>query len=140
MPDQLFLLFLLVVFLPCCWLLSEFQNRRWVRILLGVASLSLSFFIATVIGFLQQLNYNSSYGFASAKLLDSTISELEANRADRLLPALRTLRKEFQPTYENRAQYDQLIDKFADQLATNHNAGEVNSSGKPHEDQASPPP
>lgn len=116
MEPQAYLFLFLIVVAPVAWLISEFQQRAWLRIFLGVLSISMSFLLASLIGMLQHLNYNSSYGTASARLLDTTIAELETGRPDRLLQALRQLRGEFSPTYENRANYDQLVDRFAGQL------------------------
>jgi len=111
---------LLAIALPVAWLASEFQSRRWLRIVLGLLSLSLSVSIALAVGVLQELNYNSWYGIASAKLLDTTIAEIESGREDQLLTSLRKLRGEFYPTYENRANYDKLVDEFAKQVVLTH--------------------
>jgi hypothetical protein len=43
-------------------------------------------------------------------VIDTTVSELERGDTQRLLRELKTLQEQFQPTYENRASYDQLVD------------------------------
>jgi hypothetical protein len=116
MPPQLLVLFVLAVGLPLGWLASEFQPRRWLRILLGILALTMSVFLALGFSLLERFNYNAWYGAASATLIDTTIAEIEDGRTDQLLPALRHLRGEFYPTYMNRAHYDQLVNQFAEQI------------------------
>ncbi len=118
MPPQVIIVFVLAIGLPIAWFVSEYQQRRWLRIVLGILSLTMSVFLAFAFNVMQRFQYNSDYGFASAKLMDTTIAELEANRTEKLLPALRDLRSRFYPTYENRAYYDQLVDEFVAQFNT----------------------
>jgi hypothetical protein len=98
----------LVISMPCFWLASEFRERRWVRIGLGVASLTMSFGVAFLAGYLERFQSNSWFGTVTKELVDSTIRELEAGNEDRVLAALRGLREKYVPTYENRAGYDEL--------------------------------
>ena len=56
------------------------------------------------------------YGTASASLIDTIIAEIEEGHTNELLPALRHLRSEFYPTYENRAYYDHLVEQFVKQV------------------------
>jgi hypothetical protein len=116
MPPQLLVLFVLAVGLPLGWLASEFQPRRWLRILLGILALTMSVFLALGFSLLERFNYNAWYGAASATLIGTTIAEIEDGRTDQLLPALRLLRREFDPTYINRAHYDQLVNQFAKEI------------------------
>lgn len=113
---QISVIFALAAVLMVAWLLSEFQPRRWPRILLGSLSLAMCVFLALGLRVLERFNYNAWYGTASAELIDTTISEFEGGRTDRLVPALRELRGEFYPTYENRAHYDQLVEQFVRQV------------------------
>jgi hypothetical protein len=107
-----------LVVLPVAWLISEFQRRVWIRLTLGVLSLALSFFVAWVVGELSHFQYNSSYGFASSQLIDAVIANIEAGNEEGLLRELRQLKTDYKPTYENRANYDELVERFAERLKT----------------------
>lgn len=50
MAPQLLLILVVVIALPIAWLRSEFQERRSLRVALGVAALICSFGIAYVVG------------------------------------------------------------------------------------------
>ena len=65
--------------------------------------------VAYIVGILSQLNYNSWYGEASKDLIDTIVLQLEAGNEARVESSLRKLSEEFQPTYENRANYDDLV-------------------------------
>jgi hypothetical protein len=98
------------------WVASEFQGRRWLRLLLGISTLMLvgGAFLAASIG--ERFNYNSWYGEASGKLIAATVAGIEEGRTDEVLAELKRLRGQFQPTYENRASYDRLVEEYADRL------------------------
>jgi hypothetical protein len=104
------LILVLTITLPIVWLAAEFQERRWVRIVAGIAAISTSLLVATGIGSLEHLSE------ASKNLIDTTIDELERGETERLLEELKLLQSQFQPTYENRARYDQLIKEFMSRL------------------------
>ena len=123
----LVLVLILLVVLPVAWLASEFQSRRWLRILLGISSLSLSFFVAWVVGMLSNLQYNADYGHSSAQLIDTVIANLDSDHTDQLLLELKSLRNAFHPTYENRANYNELVADFVQRL-------ESHKTGKPPSD------
>jgi hypothetical protein len=110
------LILVLTITLPIVWLAAEFQERRWVRIVAGIAAISTSLLVATGIGSLEHLSANAWYGEASKNLIDTTIDELERGETERLLEELKLLQSQFQPTYENRARYDQLIKEFMSRL------------------------
>lgn len=119
MPPQLILVCLVTIGLPIARLVSEFQPRRWLRIVLGLLSLSVCLLVAiTTTTLYHTFNYNAWYGTASAKLLETIIAEMESGHTERLLPALKDLRSNFYPTYENRANYDGLVDQFAVRIET----------------------
>ena len=82
----------------------------------GVSSLALSFLVAWIVGMLSHFDYNASYGFASSQLIDTVIVNLEAGNKDDLLRELRQLKADYQPTYENRANYDELVERFVERL------------------------
>ena len=102
----------LTLVLPVAWLLSEFQDRRKIRIATGVAALAVSYLVAAAIGSLQFFNANAWYGGASKDLIDTTIEQIEHGDTERLLQELKSLQSQYHPTYENRARYDKLIADF----------------------------
>jgi hypothetical protein len=107
----------LIVTLPIAWLLSEFQPRRWLRILLGCLALTMAFGVAWVVGSLEQLNSNIWYGAASKDLVENTIRAIEKGDADKVVDELRVLSNSFEPTYENRANYDKLVENYVRALS-----------------------
>lgn len=113
------LILVLTVALPIAWLASEFQERRWLRIVAGCVALAMSFLVAAGVGALEHLNANAWYGHASKKLIDTSIEALERGDSARLLLELKTLQEKFHPTYENRARYDHLIEEFVARVGEN---------------------
>jgi len=109
MSDFGVVILLLVIVMPLAWFASEFQNRRWVRLVLGSVAILLSFGVASLVGTLERLNANSWFGEATKNLVDETIEQLEAGNQDQVLSALRRLQANYSPTYENRARYDELV-------------------------------
>jgi len=65
--------------------------------------------VAYLVGHLSHLNYNAWYGDASKDLVDTTITEIEDGNIERVMKVLRRLNLDYQPTYENRANYDELV-------------------------------
>jgi hypothetical protein len=72
--------------------------------------------MAFLAGSLERFNSNAWYGFASKKLIDATITELEAGNKDRVLQSLKVLQNKYSPTYENRARYDELVEEAVAQM------------------------
>lgn len=103
------LIAVLAIGLPVAWVVSEFRGRLWIRLILGTISILLSFGIAVLVGSLERLQSNTWFGTVSEGLIDATIDELEAGNQDGVLRELKTLRREYSPTYENRAGYDVLV-------------------------------
>ena len=110
------LILLLTIVLPIAWLASEFQDHRWIRVTAGCAALAMSSLVAVGVGSLEHLNANAWYGGASKNLIDTTVEEIERGDTERLLKELKILQEQFQPTYENRARYDKLIEEFMSRL------------------------
>src|SRR4051794_13826009 len=108
---------LLTIAMPMFWLGTEFQDRRWIRISAGCAALALSFLVAAGVGSLEFMNANSWYGAASKDLIDATVERIERGDTDLLLKELKILQEQFQPTYQNHARYDKLIEEFKLHLA-----------------------
>jgi len=78
----------------------------------GTAAIAMSFGVAWITASFERWNSNIWYGAASKDLVENTIVELEKGNADRVLAELRVLRTNLNPTYENRADYDQLVAKY----------------------------
>ena len=75
----------LCVALPIAWLASEFQPRRWIRIALGLCAIGMFYAVAFAVGTFEHWNVNSCYGFASKELIDTTVLELEAGNAEKVI-------------------------------------------------------
>ena len=125
------LLIVLLIVVPIGWLISEFQTRVWLRITLGIVALGMSYFVAFVVGSLTQLNYNAWYGSASGDLIDTVTANVEAGNVEVLLRELRRLKNEYHPTYENRANYDKLVNEFVDRMAAASHEGTARDGAKP---------
>ena len=102
---------LLTIVLPFAWLASEFQSRRWLRVILGATAILLSFGVAFLVGSFVRLNYNAWYGGATKTLIDTTIIELQAGNTANVLSSLKRLQAKYEPTYENRGHYDELVNE-----------------------------
>lgn len=107
------MMLLLVVALPVAWFLSEFQSRRWLRIVLGVTAILMSFGVAAMVGWMERFSANAWYGQASKQLVESVLLEVEQDNIQGLARELKWLADRFQPTYENRAHYAELVEEFA---------------------------
>jgi hypothetical protein len=111
------LILLLMAALVVGWFASEFQDRRWLRLLLGGSALMLvggGTFLATFL--VEHFNANASYDLASGDLIDATVLGVEEGRTDEVLAELKRLRGRFHPTYENRAGYDRLVEEYVARL------------------------
>lgn len=115
------LVLFLAVALPLVWFLSEFQERRWIRIASGCSAIAMSIFVAYGVGSLEELRANAWYGDASKNLVDSTIEELENGDTEKVIEGLKILQEKFEPTYENRARYDELIKEYLKSLGQEWN-------------------
>jgi hypothetical protein len=128
------LIFLIAILLPICWLVSEFRSNRALRITLGLACVAFSFVIAWFVGSLQLFSANAWFGEATRSLVDTTITELDRGHTDQVLSALKNLRSQYHPNYENRARYDELVNQAVQRMTqsppptTTEPAG--NDSGK----------
>jgi hypothetical protein len=71
-------------------------------------------FLATFL--VERFSGNAWYGSASGDLIDATVSGVEEGRADEVVAELKRLRGRFQPTYENRAGYDRLVEEYVARL------------------------
>lgn len=117
---QAFIVLLIVIALPIAWLTAEFGKRRPLRIALGLAAIASAMGVAYLVGHLSRLNYNAWYGSASKDLIDTTVTQIEDGNIDRVMTVLRRLNLDYQPTYENRAHYDELVNEAVSQMKGNH--------------------
>ncbi len=120
MAPQAIVVLLIVIALPIGWLASEFGKRRYLRIILGTASIASAIGVAFIDGSLARLSYNAWYGHASKDLVDTMITQIEDGNLDRVMKVLRRLNLDYQPTYENRAHYDELVNEAVMQMKAEH--------------------
>ena len=118
-----FLVLLLVIAVPLAWLASEFQDRRWLRVILGSLGILQCVGVAFLVGSLDRFNSNAWFGGASKKLIDTTIAELERGNNDRVLQSLKKLQQKYSPTYENRARYDHLVEETVAEMQSSAGKG-----------------
>ena len=116
-----FFLLAVIVALPIAWLISEFRGGRAFRILLGVLALGIGMFCTwAASSVLTKFNYNAWYGGATDDLISTSLQQIEDGHLDRVLKVWRGLDQQYQPTYENRARYRELVEE-----ATRHMRGET---------------
>ena len=96
-----------------CWLALS-SDRQWLRILLALLHWMSSGRLCR--RSVDRLNYNANYGAASAKLIETVIVNVECGNEAALLRELKQLQKQYHPTYENTANYDQLVQDFVDRM------------------------
>ena len=100
---------LVVIAIPVSWLVAEFRGKR-VRITFGLLTILCSFGIAAIIGKTTELNYNAWFSRATSDLIFTIVEQVEDSELDRVMTVLRSLNRQYQPTYENRANYQALVE------------------------------
>jgi len=120
----------LLIGLPIFWICAEFSEYRWLRILLGVAAILFSLVVAAAVGTLERLNYNSWYGDATKELVEVTVEELQAGNQSGVIDALNALKMQYHPTYENRANYDELVKQTIAQMKSSREVEPVKLHSK----------
>jgi hypothetical protein len=125
------LVLLIVVALPIGWLASESGKLRWLRIVLGLAAIASTMGVAYLVGDLSRWNYNAWYGAASKHLIDATVTQIEDGNIDRVMSVLRRLKLDYQPTYENRAHYDVLVNEAVRQMEGDHGLSDTSWDASP---------
>jgi hypothetical protein len=107
-----FLLLAIIIALPIAWLVSEFRGSRAWRISLGVLALGVvTFCVWGLSSILTRFNYNAWYGGATGDLIRTSLHQIEDGHLDRVLKVWRGLNQQYQPTYENRARYRELVEE-----------------------------
>lgn len=127
------LVLVLAVVLPFAWFISEFQPNQLLRILLGVAAIALSFWIAGVVGKLDRMSSNTYFGTANKDLIQNTIDQLEKGNSDRVLEGLLALRSKYEPSYETRDDYHELVEQYVASISKEPITHEAGMSGWSHE-------
>src|ERR1041384_1767034 len=106
-----FLLLAVIIALPVAWLLTEFRGSRKLRISLGLLALGVvAFCVWGLSSILTQFNYNAWYGGATGDLIRTSLHQIEDGHFDRVLKVWRGLDQQYEPTYENRARYRELVE------------------------------
>ncbi len=116
---SLFGLFILCVILlvPVSWLVAEFRGPVGLRIALGLASVVVTCAMTLCAGVLfTRFDQNVYYGLANQHLIDATVAGIEQGRSDKVVRELKRLREAYEPTYENRARYDSLVEETVKRL------------------------
>jgi glucan phosphoethanolaminetransferase (alkaline phosphatase superfamily) len=116
-------LMIFCILLILFWIIAEFKFKKsWTRILFGalafIAWLVFLNIAIPVFHVLEKFNYNANYGFASKQLIDTTIEKIESGETEKVLKSLKKLQEKFKPTYENRANYDKLVNEAVEEMKT----------------------
>ena len=110
------LLLLIAIVLPFAWFASEFQSRRWLRLTLGISALIGVFCISMLFEIMNRIDANSYFSLANCELIDATIQGLSHEQSETILKQLKSFRKDYEPTYENRGNYHQKVAAYAQEL------------------------
>jgi hypothetical protein len=117
MSPAAFLLIAIIICLPIAWLISEVRGSRTLRITLGVLAIGVT---ATCIWALSavvtRFNYNAWYGGATGNLIRTSLAQIEDGHFDRVLEVWRELDQQYQPSYENRANYQGLVEEATQRM------------------------
>jgi len=106
---NLILLLIITAALPIAWLIADFKASPIVRRVLGVITILWSFGVAALAGSLQMFDANVYFTTASKDLLSASIEQIKAGKIDSVLRAWEKADDKFHPTYENHAQYQQIV-------------------------------
>jgi hypothetical protein len=95
------LLLFLCIAIPVAWLVSEFQSRRWIRVVLGIAALSIVGLVSYGwAGLLTTFTRNLDFSETTKTLLVAVAEGLESKDSERVQDELRHFAKNYQPSYE----------------------------------------
>lgn len=108
---RLILLLGISTMLPVAWMLAEFKAGPGIRRLLGMVTLLWSFGVASLAGCLRDFDANVYFTGATKDLLTASVEQLKAGKAEAVLREWSRAGAEFNPTYENRANYRQIVDQ-----------------------------
>ena len=108
---RILLMLLLTAALPAAWLMADFRARPGIRRALGIIAILWSFGVASLVGALQTFSDNSYFTSATKDLLSASVEQLKAGKTEAVIREWSRADSGFQPTYENRAVYRQLVDQ-----------------------------
>lgn len=114
--DAGWLIVVVLAICPLLWLISEFQSRVWLRILLGVGGMVGVFVVTSLLTMSERFETNSYFSFTSKELIESTIAGLKNGESERVLNGLEALNESYAPTYENKANYQELVRNYSKRL------------------------
>jgi hypothetical protein len=113
---RIILLLTITAALPVAWLIAEFKARPSIRRSLGVVTILWSFGVASLVGLLQDFNANVYFTGASKDLLTASVEQLKAGKTQAVIRAWSRAEDGFHPTYENHAQYRQIVDQAIEEM------------------------
>ena len=112
-----FILIAIIIAMPVAWLASEFQEKRWLRIATGILAIAvISTCISGVCSLGMRFDYNSWYGSATHDLIRTSLLQIEDGHLERVLKVWRGLDEQYHPTYENRANYNELVEEATQRM------------------------
>jgi len=114
MPIILFLL--VTVALPIGWGIADVKAQPKIRRAFGVVTILWSFAVAAFVGALRDLNANVYFTGASKDLLTNSVQQLKAGKTEAVIRAWSRADSQFEPTYENRARYRQIVDEAIEEM------------------------
>jgi hypothetical protein len=113
---RIILLLAITAALPIGWLVAEFKARPSIRRTLGILTILWSFGVAALVGALRDFNANVYFTGASKDLLTASVEQLKAGKTQAVIQAWSRADDGFHPTYENRAQYRQIVDQAVEEM------------------------
>ena len=113
---RIILLLTITAALPIGWLIAEFKARPSIRRALGIVTILWSFGVALLVGALRDFNANVYFTGASKDLLTASVEQLKAGKTQPVIQAWSHADEQFQPTYENRARYRQIVDQAIEEM------------------------
>lgn len=116
-------LFFFPLLIIVAWISGEIWNKRWLRILSGVSFLLIAVFVGVFVGALKCLNYNTWYGGATQDLLQESLRQMEEGKTENVKKTFKEIVEKYQPTYENRANYDLLVKEAVEKMKRSEQAG-----------------
>ena len=87
-----------------------------VRRVCGIGAFVFALLVGVIVGVLQRLQYNADYGFSSKELFEQTVLSLKNGKTDEVLKEYEKLSEVYSPTYENRANFDEVVNAAAESL------------------------
>ncbi len=82
----------------------------------GIGAFIFALLVGVILGSLQRLQNNADYGFSSQKLFEQTVISLKNGKTDKVIEEFENLLEVYSPTYENRANFDDLVNAATQSL------------------------